>query len=144
MKRCEYGPINWLKPSWMHRASQVTPAIADATRLQDAVSVVFNAAFAESGEPGEYLQVECYQINDDWPLWQEDLTNRGGLPAKDKASTRSCAEHVLPFALGLQKLGGFIETALIGVNSRYEERAMPGAKTEGRTSISRHTRQPAT
>ena len=124
LQRCEYGPINWLKPSWLHNVSQASPAIAKATRLQDAVAAAFAVAFAEPGEADEPLEAGSYDIDKAWPLWHEELTVTGlacvgqGFGAELRG-TRSA------FRAGLEKLGSYIEATLAEVGSRYEESAAP-------------------
>ena len=124
LRRCEYGPINWLKPSWLHRASRRASAIAEATRLQDAVSAAFAAAFAEPGEADEPLQAGTYDINRAWPLWQEELTATG-LACEGQGFDAELRGTRAAFRAGLEKLGAYIETALAGVGGRYGEPAAP-------------------
>ena len=125
LRRCEYGPIGWLKPSWLHRAGQRSRAIAEATRLQDAVSAAFAAAFAEPGAADETLQASAYDINNNpWALWEEELTATG-LVCKGRGFDAELRGTRATFRAGLEKLGTYIEAALAGVGGRHEERAAP-------------------
>lgn len=124
LRRCEYGPINWLKPSWLRGASQRAPAIAEATRLQDAVSAAFAAALVEPGEAEEPLQAGGYDINEAWPLWQEELTVTG-LAYVGRGFDAELRGTRAAFRAGLEKLRAHIEAALAGVGGRFEEHAAP-------------------
>lgn len=124
LRQCEFGPADHLKPIWLERTSRHAPAIAEATRLQDAVSAAFAAALAEPGEADEPLQARVNNINEAWPLWQKELTATG-LACEGRGFDAEVRGTRAAFRAGLAKLGAYIEASLAGVGGGFEERAAP-------------------